>query len=109
MEVRAIYQVALFKHKNVAGCRVTNIPQHSILPIPIPCHKDVTEFTKEPNIRVGFEYIFGHSQPYSVVDRKVRLNDPTLPVDGTENRRTLIMIAALEKHFEILGTGQDSS
>ena len=111
------HQVALFKHKSVTGCRNTTSQQHSLLPMPIPCHKAITELTTEPNIRVGFEYIFGHSQPYSVVDRKVRLEDPTLPVTGgdetTENRRTTVMISALENrfggNFEISGAGQESS
>ena len=108
--------MAIFKFKHVSGCRVTNDNHHSTLPIPIPCHKAITALTKEPNIRVGFEYIFGHSQPYSIEDGKVRLKDPTLPVlsgvESSENRRTTMMISALESkfgdRFEILGAGQES-
>ena len=92
------YQVALFKHALVAGCRSTTSYQHSQLPWPVLHLKDAASITKEPTIRVGFRYIYGHDQPYNVSDGEVSLIKPTLPVsrtEATEVSRTISMIISL--------------
>ena len=96
------YQVALFKHTNVAGCRSTSSHQHGKLPLPLPCLKDTAMITKEPNIRVGFNYIHGHPQSYTVHDGKVSLNDSVLPLtkmDDAENSHTMSMMFSLISTF----------
>ena len=85
------FQVALFKHKNTAGCRATSSHHHRDLPHPVRSRKNVTDLTHESHIRVGYPYMFGHTQPYNVVNQEVVLSTPVLPsigADDTESSRT---------------------
>lgn len=93
------YQIALFKHTKVVGCRSTDSYQHSKLSFPVPRLKDATVFAKPTALRVGYEYIlYGHSQPYTVENGRVLLNEPQLPisnVEATENVKTSKMVESL--------------
>ena len=95
-------QVALFKFKVTAGCRTTESRHHFKLPLPNPIHKNITKLTKEPNIRVGFPYVYGHNQPYTVQNETVTLSEPTLPTrktTGSEFSRTTIMVSSMQQMF----------
>ena len=70
--------MALFKHAEVAGYRSTGSRQHDKLPKP---HKEMKSITEEPGIRVGFKYMYGISQPYSVAKGGLVINDITLPTN----------------------------
>ena len=48
------HQVAMFRYDKVAGCRTTNSSSHGQLPVPSRRHRDITRFTCEPQLRVGF-------------------------------------------------------
>ena len=87
-------QVALFKFKVTAGCRTTESRHHFKLPLPNPIHKNVKTLTKEPKIQVGFPYVYGHDQPYTVLNGAVIVSEPTLPTQkasGSETSRTAII------------------
>ena len=104
--------MAIYKHKNVAGCRSTDSHQHDRLPVPLPAYKDAVVLTKETKLHVGFPYIYGHFQPYSIVDGEVQLQKPTiLPLtktESSENKRTVIMINSLQQLFNDFVAGNDS-
>ena len=91
-------QVALFKYHSPAGCRRTESSHHLSLPPPNPLHKKAKQITKEPNIRVGFPYMFGHDQPYTIHEGAVVVGEPTLPnqrTSSTELNRTAVMMGSL--------------
>ena len=98
-------QVALFKFKVTAGCRTTESRHHFKLPLPNPIHRNIKKLTKEPNIRVGFPYVYSHDQPYTVQNGTVTLSEPTLPTEktiGSESSRTTIMVSSLRQMFRNL-------
>lgn len=72
-------QVFIFKHDRVSGCGSTGSPQHSKLPPPLVNHKSWEAITEEPNVHVGFHYMFGHDQPYFVAQGKVRIEEYVTP------------------------------
>ena len=108
-------QVALFKYLTPAGCRKTNSPRHLGLPPPYPFHKNAEKITKEPNVRVGFPYMFGHDQPYTIQKGAVVVGKPTLPnrrTSSTElNRMAVMMGSLLQKYGRLLDieSSQDNS
>ena len=111
-------QVALFKFKDATGCRNTASINHSRLPRPIQEHKPPQTFIREPNnLRVGFQYLFGHDQSYSVRDGQIQI-DHHLPQvtteEASEHQRTSVLVNGLVAHFGreydiIMGSGHDAS
>ena len=59
------HQVAMFRYEKVAGCRSTDSPLHGQLPVPSRRHRDIAGFTCEPQLRVGFQYLYGYFHEYN--------------------------------------------
>ena len=77
----AAYQVAVFRYSSTEGCRSTSSTQHSKLPVPTVRHKDVRNFTVEPNsLRVGCRYLYGYNHPYTVEEQKIRFGAVEAPL-----------------------------
>ena len=110
-------QVAMFYHHKVVGCRETNSEAHGQLPLPSFRLRELTTFTQEPNLRVGFEYIYGYCHQYSIADGKVQLGNSLPPLSPmnkqlTEHARTSNMVQKLREHFKsykIVPFGRNSS
>ena len=97
------HQVAVFKFQSTEGCRVTDSPQHSKLPIPTHRHRDIQDLMVEPNnLRVGCRYLYGYDHPYTVESKKIEFDQavPTkkLPQES-EISRTVDMIQALRSKY----------
>ena len=98
------FQIAIFKHhrNGVVGCRKTDSEQHDILPPSIECHKNITEFIRQPNnLRIGFQFLWGIEQPYTVDEGKVLLEVQFSPTCGPEleAQRTSILTGFLRSHY----------
>ena len=72
-------QVALFKFKDVAGCRRVSSTQHGTLSLP-RARRIPMEFLVQPTtLQVGFHYMFGYNHPYEIQDGKVCLKSVQPP------------------------------
>ena len=82
-------QMALFKHDKTAGCRDTQSAQHDNLAMPLPRQKKITEFTYEPSVKVGHNYLYGYSHDYSVSDGEIHMLQclPSKKIELTEYRK----------------------
>lgn len=89
----------------MVGCRSTDSAHHAKLRPPVSVRKDASVLTKKTDIREGFKYIYGHFQPYAIVDGRVKMEDVTLPLTGSdlsENERTFEMIYSLNTYLVML-------
>jgi hypothetical protein len=89
-------QVAIYQHDDAIGCgRTASSRRHSALPTPVPRHKDIVAMTREPAVRVGYKYIWGYDQNYTVENGRVSLT-PCLPPQWDdkrdENQRTADLV-----------------
>jgi hypothetical protein len=66
-------QVALFKFRDVAGCRSVNSTQHDTLPVPRVRPIPLGFLVQPTTLQVGFHYMFGYNHPYKIEDGKVHL------------------------------------
>ena len=90
-------QVFVFKHKRVSGCsNIASFP-HRHLPPPINNCKSWKDITVEPEVHVGYSYMFGHDQPYSISNSKVLITDHVVVLDKFDMavNRTVKMIIKL--------------
>ena len=102
LDLTKLFQVAIFKHhrNGVVGCRKTDSKQHKILPFSTKCHKNITEFIRQPNnLRVGFRFLWGIEQPYTVDEGKVLLEVQFSPTCVPEAQRTSILTGFLRLHY----------
>lgn len=96
------YQVAIFKYSSnaVAGCRSTSSAQHRALPFPIKAHKKVAHFTKEPVLRLGYQFLWGVNQAYQVCEGKVNLGEFEVPdATNVEVQRTTVLVHGLKMQY----------
>jgi hypothetical protein len=107
-------QVALFRHDKVVGCRDTSSSHHGKLQRPLMRHKDITPQPQQ--LRVGFEYLYGYSHPYTISDGEIRLEQSLPPASmgkRCENQRTVNMARELvnfvDSNVEICVLGRNSS
>ena len=61
-------QVMFFRYDTTVGCRSTCSTQHSNITPPLKRHKNKHTLTREPKIRVGFDYIFGCPHSYDITE-----------------------------------------
>ena len=92
------YQVAVYKFRDVVGCRATNSAQHGYLPVVSPRHREIALTWDTEKIRVGFQYLYGYEHKYRIEQGKVILSQqvPVEPLNPLhENQRTVAMITSL--------------
>ena len=92
-------QVLVFCYDDTSGCSVTNSRQHGDLPPPYNRRKLWGKVMEEPMVHVGFQYMYGYDENYSILDGEVviRCKEPENSNDGDpEIIRTNDMIAALK-------------
>lgn len=97
------HQVALFRHDKVVGCHDTGSSHHGKLPLPLKRHKDITPQPQQ-KLRVGFEYLYGYSHPYTISDGEIHLSHclpPGRVKKPTENQRTMNMAKELEDIYTV--------
>ena len=105
VQADARFQIAIIKHTTVEGCGTMTREHHRTLPALHKHHKSVVEITEEPHqLRVGFEFVCGISQPYEVVRGRVNLGELVVPTVTTfdpepEKERVTTLILGLRSHY----------
>ena len=111
------YQVAVYKFRNVVGCRSTQSAQHGHLPVVSPHHREIALTRDTEKIRVGFQYLYGYEHNYRIEEGKVILSQqvPMEPLNPLhENQRTVAMItsfvSALGNEYKLqISSGKETS
>ena len=96
-------QVMFFRYDTTVGYRSTCSTQHSNITPPLKRHKNKHTLTREPKIRVGFDYIFGYPHSYDITEEGEIILKQGLPpsplYELTENQWTIKMVKQLEDHY----------